>query len=140
MIELILFLLALAAGVVAGMAVQRKLSIAYKQRWLDAVALLQEHTTDPDPLEIQVARAAMIAPAGVARAVVPAAPADARPYVHGKWALWEKPSAKGSVEFVAIRPGFDDIALGSAKTALKGLYRMTRENAEQAVRDMNGIK
>lgn len=122
--------LAVVLGFVLGWLAHRRLSLHYKERWLQAVGMLNAKAPEMSDVEISGSQELRIS--GTQAAV--------RPYIAGRWALDEREEGMGTVVFYAIRNGFDDVPLGSAKNSKRypGVYRMNRENAEQTVAEMNG--
>ena len=155
--EIALAILALALGLVLGWLAHHRLAVDYKARWLQAVGMLNDRALDigdtadvdaPQPTPARGAPPRPVVPLRPAsdplrrpakRPTKPAA--DAKPYIHGRWALWEHDVADGGVTFFAIRAGFDDVPLGQVKSKrYAGLYRMTRSNAEESVEQMNTVR
>jgi hypothetical protein len=130
---------ALIGGFLAGWLVRQRLSLHYKQLWRRAEQLLEDKTLFDDTGRDQTTFAGMRVltssdvPPGAAVPVQPALP-----YVRGQWALHETHQGNAAV-FTAIRSGFQPRALGRTANYQRfgALYRRDRENAENAVSELN---
>lgn len=127
--------LAVVLGFVLGWLAHRRLSLHYKERWLQAIGMLNSKALESADANVVVPLQGSQREIGEFDRFAPS-----RPYVAGKWALDEREEGMGTVVFYAIRNGFDDVLLGNASNSKRypGVYRMNRANAEQAVAEMNG--
>ena len=143
-----LAVLALALGFALGWLAHRRVSLHYKQRWLDALKALQDKQLESADLQTPIVPGMDIHQAlheaGAKQVQISGSgsksiQAGRSVFVPGKWALDERKVGKDmdTAEFWAVRMGFDDVKLGSAPTGYRGIYCMQRADAEQAVRDMN---
>lgn len=142
---------ALLLGLVLGWFAHRKLSLDYKARWLQSMAILENKTLVDDGDQAALPVATTAATTAIATASSASTAASARvapsgangrpeqiPYVQGKWALWEK--ADGStMTYQAVRIGFDPVDLGRTNNyqRFNALYRRDREQAQEAVDALN---
>jgi len=118
-------------GFALGWLAHRRLSLHYKERWLQAVGMLNSKALEgSEDLGRQASREVVSG--------TPQGATTASRYIAGKWALDERHDL-GIASFYAIRAGFDDVLLGTTRQfeRYKGLYRMNRSNAEQAIQEMN---
>jgi hypothetical protein len=135
-------LAALAVGLSGGWFAHRRLSLNYRERWLGAVKALEDKTLEGrgDPtadIAAQLAAVPQQTQIGSNHAIQMQGDLQI-PYVHGKWALWER-EEKGAMRYSAVRLGFDPIDLGATQNyrRFRALYRRDRENAQEAVEEMN---
>jgi hypothetical protein len=125
---------ALLLGLVLGWFAHRRLSLDYRARWLQSMAILEDKTLVGDGDQTALPAASAAAPP------TPGGPVSREqiPYVQGKWALWEK--ADGStMTYQAVRIGFDPVDLGRTNNyqRFNALYRRDREQAQEAVDALN---
>lgn len=126
----VLAILALPLGFVLGWLAHRLVALNYRERWLQAVGMLNDKAIAAGDLpSVQVAL-----PITTGQ---PVATVESK-YIHGRWALDERQNGNGDrVSFYAIRLGFDDVPLGSANKKYAGVYEMLRSNVEQEIEEMN---
>jgi hypothetical protein len=137
-------LAALVVGLLGGWFAHRRLSLNYRQRWLGAVKALEDKSLEGsgDPTADIAAQLGAVPQrtqiAGNHAVQMQAGGGVQIPYVHGKWALWEH-DENGAMRYSAVRLGLDPIELGATQNyrRFSALHRRDRENAQQAVEEMN---
>jgi hypothetical protein len=132
-----------------GWFVRQRLSLRYKRLWRQAEALLEDRSLFEDPAD-RDQPADMVRKRGELAARIEALPrnqgsqreigesATFTPYERGRWALDETYDGTTAV-FTAIRSGFEPRVLGRTPNYQRfgALYRRDRENAENAVSELN---
>ena len=125
---------ALLVGLLLGWLAHRRLSLDYKARWLQSMALLQDRALVDDGDQTGLPAS----PTAALPTLNGAPQQEQIPYVQGKWALWEK-AAGSSMTYRAVRIGFDPVELGRTNNyeRFNALYRRDREQAQEAVDALN---
>jgi hypothetical protein len=126
---------ALLLGLLGGWLAHRRLSLHYKQLWQQAVGQLEDKSLwgDGDPTPV------LPPPQPGNSGHIVAHPLDPGiPYVHGKWAFYEKREGTTAI-YQAVRVGFDPVDLGQTSNFQRfgALYRRDREQAQDGVNEMN---